>query len=509
MPFERIYSQPDTDEHIIDGVLEEFLGLCDMPHASGNEQQISDYLMARLRRIGLSPMQDDSLNVIADMPATPGCEDAPLTAIQGHMDMVCAVQEGSGFCAETDSIIAMVRDGRLCTNGTSSLGADCNIGNAALLYLLQHPNTAHGPMRLLFTTAEEIGLQGALRMDKRHLADVHYLINTDGFQQGDVVISSSGGRRETYLRPLQTTVPNGNRAFHLKLEGFLGGHSGYDIHKDRANTIKLMSVFLSELLQEFPFSITQLRGGISHNAIPFWCETVLVLSDANEAALQKACFRLSQKISDMYRVTDSNGRLKLRPCALPKRVWTDACMRATLDLCILIYNGVYSMNSYVPDRVSSSSNLGRILVNEHGQIEVRSMVRCAVDANEEIIALQHRRAADMTDFQMTTRGYKGWPGTTENPLAGLMDRLYFRQTGQHLRITAMHAGLETSAFYEKNPNLILVSAGMTVHNPHSLDENVEIASIPPYVKLLHSTLKSIGHGLLSAEPQDLASSASS
>lgn len=492
----RNYTQPDTDERIIDGVLEEFLGLCNMPHGSGNEEAISKYLMQHLQDMGLHPIQDDSLNVIADLPATAGCEDAPLTAIQGHMDMVVAVDQDSTFCAQTDPIIAMVRNGRLCTNGTSSLGADCNIGNAAALYLLKHPHTAHGPIRLLFTTAEEIGLVGALRMDKKWVQEVRYFINTDGFQQGDVVISSSGGRRETYQRACQTTIPSGNRAYKIDLSGFLGGHSGYDINKDRANTIKLMSVFLNELREQFPFAIANLQGGTSHNAIPFRCEATLVIDAVHEKALQTACFRLSRKIADLYRVTDPQGKVKLMPCAMPARVWTDACAHAVLDLCILIYNGVYSMNAYVPDRVSASSNLGYIGVNAQNQIEIRSMVRCAVDASEEIIAMQHKTAAEMAGFQMTVRGYKGWPGTTENPLAQLMDRLYFRQTGTHLHITAMHAGLETSAFYEKNPEMILVSAGMTVHNPHSLDENVEIASIPPYIRMLHSTLRAIGHGLL-------------
>lgn len=497
MLLQRNYTQPDTDEHIIDGVLKEFLFLCDMPHGSGNEEAISQYLINRLQKMGHCPLQDEHFNIICDLPATTGCEDAPLIAIQGHMDMVCAVDKTSSFCAETDPILAMVRDGRLCTNGTSSLGADCNIGNAAILYLLSHPNTAHGPLRLIFTTGEEIGLVGARRMDAKWVSDIPYLINTDGFQQGDIVVSSSGGRRETYLRQLETTVPDGDRAWKLELTGFLGGHSGYDIHKDRANTIKLIAVFLSELSEQFPFQITNLRGGTSHNAIPFHCEVTIVANAAYESALKSACFHLSQKISDLFSVTDPNGRLKITSCDVPARVWSHSCARAALYLCILIYNGTYSMNVYIPDRVSSSSNLGYINVNAQGQIEVRSMIRCAVDASEEIIAMQHRTAAKITHFQMTVRGYKGWPGTPENTLAQMMDLLYFRQTGHHLHVTAMHVGLETSAFYEKNPEMTLVSTGMTIHNPHSLDENVEIASIPPYVHLLHSTLKSIGYGMLS------------
>ncbi len=44
----------------------------------------------------------------------------------------------------------------LCTDGRSSLGADCGLGDAVLLWLLFESGCSHGPLRLIFTVEEEV-----------------------------------------------------------------------------------------------------------------------------------------------------------------------------------------------------------------------------------------------------------------------------------------------------------------------------------------------------------------
>lgn len=480
-----------SNENIIDGVLEEFIELSAMPHGSGNEWQISNYLMCRLEELGLHPQQDDYWNVICDVPATSGYENAPLTILQGHMDMVCVKAEDSAYSPSTDGILVLVMDGKLRSNGASSLGADCGIGNAAVLYLIGK-HTIHGPLRLIFTVDEERGLVGASKLDPRHLDGARYLINTDGFRLRDVVVSSSGGRRETYTKRLATTSPKGGgRCFHIRIDGFKGGHSGYDINKDRANAIKVMGRFLDDLMREIPFSVSALNGGAAHNAIPSSCNATIVIREDHVDTLRDACRQLQERIKSVYDRTDDGGYITLTERRLPQQVWSRDCLESTLNLILLIFNGVYSMNNYIPDRVSSSSNLGRVYVNDTGQIEICSYIRCAVDANEEDISLQHTKAATLTGFSCQVNGYKGWPGNTDNALARLMDRIYRRYSGQALNITATHAGLEPSIFYHSHPHLTMVNVGMNIENPHSLDEHVHIDSIPPFVRLLRATLHSI------------------
>ncbi len=60
-----------------------------IPRESGNEKQISDYLVAFAKDHGLWVYQDDVHNVIIKKAASAGAEDKPAVMLQGHIDMVC------------------------------------------------------------------------------------------------------------------------------------------------------------------------------------------------------------------------------------------------------------------------------------------------------------------------------------------------------------------------------------------------------------------------------------
>lgn len=474
------------DEAIIDGVLSEFLPLCAIPHPSRGEASIARYLARRLEERGWKVEEDSAYNLRVDIPAAPGREHVPLVALQGHTDMVCAVLRGSGWRPKSDPVAAL-RDGdTLRTDGRSSLGADCNMGNAAVLWLLTRP-IPHGPLRLLLTAAEEVGLEGASRLDPAWLEGVRYLINTDGFKLGDLVVSSAGGRRETYTRPLNTVLRRGKTAFRLTFAGFLGGHSGYDINLGRANPLKLMALVLGELRDTVDYELADLAGGHGHNSIPMDCSAVIVIDEPFIPALGRAVAHISESLNSLYGRRDPKGRVELAEVPPPERVWTNACRDATLDLLSLLYTGVYAMHDTIPDRVSASSNLGMAAV-EDGKIVVRTFLRCTIGFSEEIIAFQHARAARAAGFTQTYFGYPGWPGDDSNPLARRMSRIYRRLTGHRARITAVHVGLETSVLAAKKPDMVMVNTGPDIFNPHSTDEHVRLSSLPPYVRLLAATL---------------------
>ena len=141
---------PDT---IRAGIAAEFRALNRTPHPSRHERSAVRVLTARLAELGLAPVRDGHGNVMADVPAAPGRTAAPRLILQGHLDMVCAVAPGSGFDPLAEPVTVVEADGFLRSDGRSSLGADNNLGNAAVLWLLGR-GLSHGPLRLLFTAAE-------------------------------------------------------------------------------------------------------------------------------------------------------------------------------------------------------------------------------------------------------------------------------------------------------------------------------------------------------------------
>lgn len=316
-------------EAITAGILEEFRGMCAVPHPSHGEQAERELLSRRLETLGGTPAADAAGNLTADLPAAPGCEGAPLTILQGHMDMVCAVRPGSGYVPERDPIRPVAADGFLRSDGRSSLGADNGLGNAAVLWLLGQ-KLSRGPVRVIFTVAEEVGLAGAREVDPAWLAGAKYLLNTDGFHLGTAVVGSAGGRRETFSRPLATCPAAAGQAFTVSLSGFSGGHSGDDIHRGRGNPVKALTTLLAGL--PFPWQLADFSGGQTHNAIPTWASATVVADRARCLDLRAAFARWAAELETAHRDSDPDFRAELKEVPTPEAVWDDGCLAALLAL---------------------------------------------------------------------------------------------------------------------------------------------------------------------------------
>ena len=469
----------ENDQTILNGVLEQFFTICRYPHPSWGEGPLTDYVENLLRSRGLTPIRDRWNNLMADVPATPGRESAPLIILQGHLDMVCAVKAGSGYDPATSPVTPVVENGILRSDGTSSLGADNNLGNAAVLWLLGQ-DIPHGPVRLLFTVAEEVGLQGAGKVDPAWLAGATYLLNTDGFSLGKAIVSSAGGLRETFTRPLETAPRQKSTLFSLSLTGFPGGHSGYDIHRGRPNPIRLCADFLRELGGLLNYELFSLSGGHAHNAIPMDCAALLAVDEGDVPALNRAA-------ADFFRDI-SGGRAELsRVDRAADRAWTTDRRDKVLTALSGLRIGVHAWRDQVRQQVSASANLGRVEQTEN-IVSVACFIRAARREDEETLAGQHRQAMENAGFSCRSDGYPGWPERAENPLADTLAAVWKGLTGREMTIEAVHVGLEPSVLGAKNPALIMVNTGPDILDPHSLDERAPLAGLPDYVRLLAGTL---------------------
>ena len=60
-----------------------------------------------------------------------------------------------------------------------------------------------------------------------------------------------------------------------------------------------------------------------------------------------------------------------------------------------------------------------------------------------------------------------------------------------MKVETIHAGLECGWHFRKNPQLDMVSIGVTTTDIHSPKERLELATVEPQVKLILETLKKI------------------
>ena len=270
-----------SKDKALDIVLSEFLELAKVPRPSHHEERVSEYLFQWAKRHGLAVEKDNMNEIIIDKPATPGCENVPRVIFQAHMDMVCVCEEGVTYDPMNDPI-KVINDGVTLTADGTSLGADDGIGVAMCLYLLQDDTLRHGPIRAIFTTNEEDGMD-SMDIDPKYL-DGDYLVNLDWETLGSLCNSCAGGDFFNYSHKAEWETPIvGCKTLTISLSGLLGDHSGVGINKGHANALVSIATLLAMLRQGgVSYRVVSFSGGQAKNAIPAFGTATIVLSATEE-----------------------------------------------------------------------------------------------------------------------------------------------------------------------------------------------------------------------------------
>ena len=117
--------------------------------------------------------------------------------LQGHLDIVCE-RDPSSPNDPAEGRIVLVRDGEWLTADGTTLGADDGVAIAAMMALVEDESLPHGPLELLMTVAEEVGLEGANALDPA-LVTGSILVNLDSEEDGKLTVGCAGST-DTWIR---------------------------------------------------------------------------------------------------------------------------------------------------------------------------------------------------------------------------------------------------------------------------------------------------------------------
>ena len=464
-----------------------FEELCKIPHGSRNTKQISDYLVSFAKEHGLEYVQDEMNNVVIYKPATEGYEDAPAVILQGHMDMVCEKRPDVDHDFTKDPLNISVKDGYVTANGTT-LGGDDGIAVAYGLALLESTELAHPALEVLITVDEEIGLLGAEGFDCSALKGKR-LINLDSEAEGSLWISCAGGLSGISTIPVQRVEAEGQKAA-VKITGLMGGHSGAEIDKKRANANVLMGRFLYTLQKEAAYEIISLAGGQKDNAITREADAELLVEDVNAV---KACAEKIQKgFREEYAGTDEGITIEITDLgASSARVLHPTSREKVLFFLMEVPFGIQKMSGSIDGLVETSTNIGIVKLGEDeflGSSSVRSSVEAAGAAlSDKICYLTEFLGGDYT----VQGAYPAWEYRKDSPLRDQMVEVYEEMYGEKPNVVAIHAGLECGLFYKKIEGLDCVSLGPNMKDIHTSEEVLDIASTERVWKYLVKVLESL------------------
>lgn len=481
-----------ADAEILDDVLAKFSRLAEIPRPSKHEAQVSNFLKRFFEERGVKVVQDGLKNIIAEIPASPGKENSPLTILQAHMDMVCVAADGVDFNPTRDPIKLIRGEKFLSAQGTS-LGADDGIGIAEILYLVDNRDAfEHGRLRVIFTVDEEQGMSGAHGLNKKFFGGAKFLINCDSERFGEIVAGSAGSVHVKFWRELHYVRPDTKLYTNVAINvgGLRGGHSGEEISSGRINAIKVAVQIMNNISRHAKIRLSSLSGGRAYNVIPdgakIICATDLPIDDVHEI-----CADVQRRLTKIFGATEPNIKIAAQLINRPEKVLHAKDYNCLTNLITLIHSGVYMVNPADPAQVLASANLGVVRMDDK-IVELKILPRAYSDEQVEEFIAGFSQAAQLCSFESKFEPpTPAWNFRADSKLLRLATEIFTEQTGHAPAVKVIHAGLEPSYFAQKNSALDIISIGTTNENIHSPNERLHLETVAPHVKFIVGMLEKI------------------
>ncbi|MEF8836438.1 MAG: beta-Ala-His dipeptidase [Candidatus Bipolaricaulota bacterium] len=448
-----------------------FEEISEIPRCSGNEKGVRNYILEVADEAGLAARVDDAGNVLLKGGGRPD------VVLQAHMDMVCEKNSGVDHDFEKDPIRLKEQDGWITAEGTT-LGADNGIG-VAIALAVATGDWGAGPVDCLFTVDEERGLNGATNLDPEFVRPER-LINLDSEEFGVFTIGCAGGGKTKIELPINTVTCNSRDRVRVSVQGLVGGHSGADIDKGRANAIKLLTRVLKSL-EDSSLKLVEISGGDKHNAIPREASAVLLIDDEYAAIKGSLAERFSVFKAE-YEETEPEMNLEVeRLTEENKDCFSEESTLTLINLIQALPNGVMAYDKKLESTVETSTNLASVRV-EDGTARLVMSSRSSRELKLENLRKNRIEViGESFGGEVSHKeAYPAWQPDRDSRLLEESKQVFRDLYGENPEVKVIHGGLETGIIGEKKESVEMIAVGPDVESPHSPEERVSITSVEEF-----------------------------
>ncbi len=472
-------------------VFEQIERINEIPRPSKHEEQMIEFLREFGESRGLKTIVDETGNVLIQKPATPGYENRKTVILQSHMDMVCEKLVDLDFDFHKDAIQTYIDGEWLAAKGTT-LGADDGIGVAMELALLDCKDVEHGPIECVFTVDEETGLTGAEGM-KAGFMTGDWLINLDSEDEGQIFVSCAGGMTtDARFSFTKEDAPAGHFFMKASIKGLVGGHSGDDINKKRANAIKILTRFIYKEQEKLDVRIAEFNAGKLHNAIPRDGIVVFAVPAAKKEEVVADWNIFTANVVEEFHVTEKSMDFKMES-ADAQKVLPAEISRRIIQALQAVDNGIFTMCQDEPLAwlVETSNNVASVVTTDN-EVKIVSSQRSNVMSNLENQANTIKATFQLAGAEIKQKDpYPAWKMNPNSKLTEVVVETYKKLFDKEPKVLGIHAGLECGLFSERYPNIDMVSFGPTLRGVHSPDERLLIPTVQMVWDHLLEILKSV------------------
>ena len=481
-----------------------FAGISAVPHPSKKEQRIRAHMRAISEEMGFAVAEDPAGNMVITVPATPGCERAPITVLQGHLDMVCEKNSDTQHDFDNDPIkLILDKDPangqQIVRADGTTLGADNGIGVALALAAASSPEVTHGPLEILCTVDEEAGMTGAKVLEPGFFKG-RRMLNLDSEEDDVIYIGCAGGCDATVTWELAAgPLPAGAEVCRVSVAGLRGGHSGGDIHLNRGNAIKLLVQTLRRAKQP-ELVLADLHGGSLRNAIAREAWALV----AGPAGICEALDRAAEKVqAEAVRTNrEENCTIHVEGGATSQvsAVLSPEDTRRVLTTLNALPHGVLAVVPEIPGLVQTSNNVATASLADAAdggrrRLVIGCLARSSSADQLHATVRQIMAAGELAGATVDMgNSYPGWEPNIDSPILATCRRVYKELFAEEPNVTAIHAGLECGLIGERVGEMDMASIGPRIKGAHSPDERVYVASVQKTWKYLTTILAGLARG---------------
>lgn len=319
------------------------------------------------------------------------------------------------------------------------------------------------------------------------------MINMDAPDELEIIAGCAGGLYSS-MTVSARAVPCQGTPLRVTVRGLAGGHSGEDIHRERANAIRVLARILLAVSQATPLTLISYNGGSKDNAIPREAEAIVAIENpvvAKQVIADQVALLQTDLIAEdrgmTVTVTADGGD---HPYRL-SREDTDRILFSVLHAPC----GVLARNRDVNNAIDLSCNLGLLSMQyekKKATVEIRLLSRSA--SEEQIraimseISLMGRVLGHKVNHEFR---YAGWEYAPKSAIREAFIASAEAICGKTPKITIIHAGLECGTIKQSIPDMDIIACGPQVKNLHSPDEALNLASFERYFAILEHLLQNL------------------
>lgn len=358
------------------------------------------------------------------------------------------------------------------------------------LAILEDKSLEHPSLELLVTTAEEIGMDGAIGLSESVLKGKK-LFNVDSEEEGILTTGSAGGELVDVRLSAKYEDVDNLVEFSIEVKGLFGGHSGMEIDKGRLNAHKISKEVLSQLREMIDYYLVSFKGGNKDNAIPRNSIACVAVKEDRAKEFKERLEKIKKNIVEENKEKEPEIDILVKEKGKVSEVLSKDTLNNILELLELIPTGVYTRLKEDNSIVESSSNLAIVNLDKE-KFVIQTSTRSSnpdvlLDLRKVIIDAAKKNGAKYD----ISNEYPEWEFREKSELRDTAVRIYKEVTGKEMETTVIHAGLESGVFAKKYPDIDIISFGPNMKDVHTPEEKLSISSTERTFEYLKELLKAL------------------